>query len=295
MYLPSEYNSVQVRLLRPGYEYPADSFKHHDALYYPSEDVVFIATKISSDYNDDIFTEIAIWTPDEIRLLGTLTLSVPENAGWVSYTPWDSSSPVPHIPPNANLSSDDTILSCLEWALGLRSQKEETSRIPYVLRSQRSLPRSDSQTENAIFENIDLTNSLLMRGLYTLMKCPLLIQAYSDYPMFMEEAFIDLQISSEAAIEIIRERLHTGGNLHPSKKDVYDYIHSYFDQKSLWVEYLEEQYEKWIETKHPLSRYGSEWAPSLVAEDVFETYGTLISIYRHIVLGEPGGSSDYFK
>jgi len=58
-------------------------------------------------------------------------------------------------------------------------------------------------------------------------------------------------------------------------------------------EYLEEQYEKWIETKHPLSVYGSGWAPSLFVEDISETYDALISIYRHIVLGEPGGSSYY--
>ncbi len=57
------------------------------------------------------------------------------------------------------------------------------------------------------------------------------------------------------------------------------------------VEYLEEQHEKWVETKHPMSFYGSEWSPSLWADDVFETYECLISIYRHIVLGEPGGSS----
>ena len=58
-------------------------------------------------------------------------------------------------------------------------------------------------------------------------------------------------------------------------------------------EYIKEQYEKWIETKHPVSKYGSGWAPSLFADDIMDTYGTLISIYRHIVLGEPGGSSEY--
>ena len=57
------------------------------------------------------------------------------------------------------------------------------------------------------------------------------------------------------------------------------------------VEYLEEQHEKWIETKHPLNVCGAAWAPSLWADDIFETYECLISIYRHIVLGEPGRSS----
>ena len=72
MYLPTDDNVVCVRLLRPGFEYPIHSFKHCDALYYPSEDIVFIVTKRqSSKYGDEVFTEVAIWTPDEIQLLGS--------------------------------------------------------------------------------------------------------------------------------------------------------------------------------------------------------------------------------
>ncbi len=295
MHKSLEYSSVQVRLLLPGHEYPENSFKHRDALYYPSKDIVFIATKQSSNLHDDVYTEVAIWGPHEIRLLGTLTLSVPENGGWVSYYPWDCSFPIPHVSVTANLSSDDTISSCFDFAFGLLAQKEESSRISYVLRSQRSLPRSDAQIENALFENIDPTNDLLMRGLYTLIKCPLLIKEYPDFPMFMEEAFINLQISMEAAILIIRERLSTQENPHPSKKDAYSYIQSNFTQNVSWIEYLEEQHTRWIETKHPLGIDGPAWAPSLLSEDVSETYDTLIAIYRHIVLGEPGGSSDYFR
>ena len=89
MYLPSEDNTICVRLLRPGFEYPTGVFKHHDALYYPSEDAVFLVTKRrSSNYGDDVYTEIAIWDPDEIRLLGTLTLSIPEGGGWITFAPW---------------------------------------------------------------------------------------------------------------------------------------------------------------------------------------------------------------
>jgi len=291
--ISSVNNSVRVRLFRPGYEYPDNSFKHRDALYYPSKNIVFIATKQSSSHLDDVFTEVATWEPDEIRLLGTLTLSVPENGGWVCYCPWDYSFPVPNVSVTANLSSDDIILSCLDFARGLLAQKEESIRSSYVLRSQQSLPRSDAKTEKELFENIDPSNSLLIRGLYHLVKCPLLISTYPDYPMFMEEAFINLQISTEAAIQIIRERLRAGGNSHPSKKDVFEYINSNFPPYESLSEYFEEQYEKWIETKHPVSVYGSGWAPSLFAEDIYETYDALISFYRHIVLGEPGGSSYY--
>jgi hypothetical protein len=126
-----------------------------------------------------------------------------------------------------------------------------------------------------------------MRGLYTLIKSQLLMRESDS----MEEAFMDLQVSREAALQIIREHLHFLGNTNPSYREAHDYIRSNFHLGEQFVEYLEEQHEKWVETKHPMSVYGAEWAPSLWADDVYETYGCLISIYRHIILGELGGSS----
>lgn len=292
MSILSKNNSVKVHLLRPGFEYPENSFKHRDALYYPSKDVVFIATKQPVSHHDSVYTEIAIWEPDEIRLLGTLTLSVPENGGWVGYYPWDAT--YIRMPIATDLSSNSNISSCLDFARDLLAKNEESRRNSYLLRSQRSLPRSGSQIENDLFDNIDPTNSLLIRGLYHLIKCPLLLTVNADYPMFMEEAFINLQISIEASYQIFRQRICAVENPNPSRKDVFEYINSNFAKNESWVDYLEEQYEKWIETKHPMSAYGSAWAPPLLADDIYETYGTVISIYRHIVLGEPGGSSDYF-
>lgn len=285
MFLPSDDNAVWVRLLRPGFEYPTHFFKHHDALYYPSEDAVFLVTKRqSSNYGYNVLTEVAIWWLEEIRLLGTLTLSVPEGGGSVVFAPWYSSV-LSHIPLSADLASDSTIASCLEFAIRLRAESEQENRIPYSLRT---VYRSDPDVENDLFENIDPTDGLLMRGLYTLIKSQLLIHAALD---FMEEAFINLQISREAALQIIREHLHFLGNPNPGYRDVHNYILSNFQMGEPLVEYLIMQHELWIETKHAISVYGSEWAPSLTVEDIYETYECLISIYRHIVLGEPGRSS----
>jgi len=284
MYIPSEDNAVCLRLLRPGFEYPTGVFQHHDALYYPSRDVVFLVTKRqSSNYGDDVYTEITIWDPDEIRLLGTLTLSIPEGGGWVVYAPWHYSI-IHHIPLNSDLSSNDIIETCLEAANKIVTENKDSSGTEYLLRT---VSRSDPNIEKELFENIDLRNSTLMRGLYTLIKSPLLMTA----PDFMEEAFMNLQISREAALQIIRDHLRESGNPNPSYKHAHDYIRSHFHFGKELVEYLEEQHEKWVETKHPVSFIGSGWSPSLWADDVYETYECLISIYRHIVLGELGRSS----
>lgn len=285
MYLISDKDAIGVRLLRPGFEYPNRSFKHHDALYYPSEDAVFIVTKRRpSSFSANVFTEVAIWMPEEIRLLGTLALSIPEGGGRVTFAPWYGLS-IPEIPITSDLSSDNIIAACLESAIQLYASHEDANRSPYVLRETN---RSDSDVEYNLFENIDPEDGLLLRGLYTLLKSQLLIS--SDLG-FMEEAFMNLQISREAAFQIIRGHLQYIGNPKPSQQDVYNYIRLNFQMGEHLVKDLEMQHDSWLETKHPLSPFGAEWASSLMADDVFEPYDPLISIYRHIVLDEPGRSS----
>ena len=282
MYMPSVDNSVWVRLLKPGYEYPDHVFKHHDALYYPSEDAVFLVTKQQPSNLGAVFTEVAIWMPEEIRLLGTLALSIPEGGGRVTFSPWYSSV-IPEIRIDSDLSSDNVIATCLEFAIQLYTSNRDANSSPYILRE---VNRSDSDVEYNLFENIHLEDGLLLRGLYTLLKSQLLIHAN-----FMEEAFMNLQISREAAFQIIRGHLQYIGNPKPSQRDVYNYIRLNFQIGEPLVKDLEMQHDSWLETKHPLSPFGAEWASSLMADDVFEPYDPLISIYRHIVLDEPGRSS----
>lgn len=290
MYLESQSSAVLVRLLHPGYGYPMHPkyecskqlFKHKDALYYPSEEVVFLVTKRIPSNLGDIFTEVALWAPEEIRLLGTLALSTPEGGGRVTFAPWYSSI-IPDMSVDSNLSSDDTIAACLDFAIQLRTSNKDKNSDLYMLRE---IYRSDSDVERKLFENIDPEDGILLRGLYALLKSQLLISAF-----FMEEAFMNLQISREASFQIIRQHLQYIGNSKPSQQDIYTYIRLNFQMGEALVESLKMDHEKWIETKHPLSPFGAGWTSSLWADDVFEPYDPLISIYRHIVLDEPGRSS----
>ena len=107
--LALEDNAIFIRLLRVGFEYPEQGFKHHDALYYPSEDATFIVTKYQpSNYGSPVVTEVAIWMLEEIRLLGVLMLSVPEDGGMVVFAPWHCSV-ASNIPFSADLSPDSNI------------------------------------------------------------------------------------------------------------------------------------------------------------------------------------------
>ena len=294
--------------MEPGFEYPSEPFKHHDGLYYPSEDAVFIVTK-SQHYSEDDYNEVAIWGREEIRLIGTLILSVPEGGTRNIFVPWVSKS-LPKIPLTADLSSESIISLCLQSAIEMRAEAEneqlkgirrESLLKEYLLKIEhfkgkpyifRTVDRSNPDIERTIFDNIDPTDGLLIRGLYTLIKS--LHLCFSSY-YFMEEAFMNLQISLQAALERIREHLHYMGNPNPSFNDAKKYIISNFQFGKSLVEVIDMLYEAWIETKHPNSDYGQAWAPSIIADDIYDTFGFVVSIYRHIVLDEPGGSSALYQ
>lgn len=279
-------NSIWIQLLHPHYEYPTGVFKHPSALYYPSEEVVFIATKIvSSHYAGDVNSEVSFGHPEDIRLLGTLTLSIPEGLGMVAFGLWHGSA-ISELSLDIDLSGDSTISYCKQQALKILLENEDTNKVRYRLRT---MERSKLDIEKKIYEGIDLTNSILIRGIYTLMKSQLLISA--EPPYFMEEAFMNLQISTEAVFRLIREAVISLGKKKVRNEDIYDYINSNFAYGEGLVEYLKDRYYSWIETKHPASIFESKWAPFLMADDIYETYGALVSIYRHLIIGEPGGSS----
>jgi len=275
-------NKVWVRLLKPGVDYPSGCFKHPDALYYPSERVVFLVTK----HHYTGYSEVVAWSLEETRLLSTLVLSIPEGGrSIIPYTPWRCRI-IPQLPIDSDLSTDNVIDSCVEFAIQLLTQNNELNVKQYTLCNTQ---RSDFSTEHKLYENIDPEWAVLMRGLYTLLKSWMIINI-KDYQL-MEEAFMNLQISREAAINIIRDHLRYNKNPKANVKDVYNYIRLNFKLGEYLVEDLDMQNESWLLTKHPNNPFVEDYAPWLWADDVYEPYNGLISIYRHIVLDEPGRSS----
>ncbi|GAF84953.1 unnamed protein product [marine sediment metagenome] len=271
--------SVVITILKPEFDYSLPSFVHRDALYYASDEIVFIATKRqAANYTEDVFTEIAIWQPEEIQLFGAITLS----RSRVEFATWHASV-LDNSSLDTDLSSEDVINECIETAKNILIDNKEKTNHRYTTYIKKHV---DSDYEKLLFENIDVSWGLLLRGLYTLMKSELLMKMGNSH-LFMEESFIDMQISCEAALAIIRGHLADSGISRPTPKDAYKYIESKSVPGLQFPEYLKDIYASWVETKHPLSDYGANWAPSIQADDVFETWDVLISIYRHIINDKP--------
>jgi hypothetical protein len=151
----------------------------------------------------------------------------------------------------------------------------------------RDPPEDDPTAE--LFDRVDLDDELLIRGLYCLAKAGHLTHVHNG--QFYEEAAMHLHISIEAALEIIREHLSIELNARVGAETVYAYLREQFLYGAAMVEQMRDLYELWITAKHPASRFGPHWSPPYNSEDILEPPDMLISIYRHILLGEPGRST----
>jgi hypothetical protein len=256
----STNSNVVVRVFEPLTEYVLPGFRHRDAIYAPDAEVVFAATRQIHDALEYVTTEVATLLPEEVRLCATLALSVPEGRGIAAFVP--SVSDTIALDSATDLSDPGSVARCRKSAIELLKQNRRPKR-EYEFRD---AERSDSETEKRIFEAIDVEDGVLIRGLYTLLKSQALVGC--DLTLFMEEAFMNAQISREAALQLIREHLQATGRPNASFADAHDYIRRSFDLGEPLAKFFEDLHEKWVETKHPFSSVGEEWAPSIWADDV---------------------------
>ncbi|GMW05076.1 MAG: hypothetical protein AMXMBFR85_10570 [Dehalococcoides mccartyi] len=242
--------------------------------------MVFIATKNNARFYKSVFSEVCIWNPAEIRLLGAISLS----RHLPAFCPWHKFN-VSYASSSTDLSSDDAISHCIEEALNFIDNQGVNNFTKYKLSIPDSIEDETTQRyEKKIYNSIKISDNLLLRGIYTLLKARLCVST-PPYA-FMEEAFMNLRIAGEAAMECIKQHLSYQGNSNPSMPNVYEYIKQHAAHGDCLTSYLEELHESWIMTKHPSSKFGEFWAPSLSADDVYEQFDIISVLYKHILLSE---------
>jgi hypothetical protein len=227
---------IMIRLFAPLTEYVVPSFYHRDAVYSADPEIVYTATRQSDDSIGDVYTEVATLVPEEVRLCAAIGLSVAEGRGMVGFVPTQVYDRI-DLTVRTDLRDPAVRARCNDHALELLASQKVFSG-PYRLRS---ATRSDPDIELALFKAIDLKDGVLIRGLYTLLKSQALMR--SDLFLFMEEAFINLQISREAALLMIRQHLTYLGRTNASYKDAHDYIRTNFVLGEFLAGFFEEQYD----------------------------------------------------
>ncbi len=276
------HDGVFLRVFDPSRAYLAQSFVRSEAAYLPSPTAVATVVKRSYGNLQGLWPEMLWLYPEEVRLLASIALSVPEDCGALHFAPhWDS------VKLPLDLSVDLTDPDELQY---LRVEADAVAahwfpeRLPYELRDAEDLGDADRQ---ALFDGIDLADELMVRGLHCMLKS----QHLNSNILFGEDAFINIQIAREAGLEMIREVLEEAGHSDPSFADAHQYISDNFKLGEPLAEYFGIQHERWVATRHPKSRFGPYWAAPIHADDFFETYAALVSLYRHLLLSEPGRES----
>lgn len=189
------------------------------------------------------------------------------------------------LPYGEPLNTDDTLKHATSAA---RAWAEEHygEEILYELRD---AEHSGAAYQHQLFDSIDPGNALLIRSLYALLKSQHLAR-YAE-GLFFEEATMNVQIAREGALELLRDKIAVSGRRRPSEKDAFAYLRQEFRYGKPLADFLDDQRQRWVKTKHPRSELGIFWAPPLEADDFFETYEALVSIFRHVLTGEPGRAS----
>ena len=272
------YGGVRIRVYEPVTEYLIHSFSSPDAVYLAN--VAYVATIVKPTHHDlgESWPEMPWVFPAEIKLLAALALSVPEGHGSLSFAPFPTNHKL-SVSATLRLNEPET-LRCLNTEALSLSEKLVGPKLPYRLRE----AKCTSADQFALLASIDLSNSLLMRGLYCLLKS----QHLMCYEQFGEEAFMNVQIAREAALELIRERVVANGSKTASYADAHAYIRCNFRLGEALADFFEDQHHRWVATRHPKSQHGTFWTPPLLVDDFFETYSALVSVYRHLLLHEQG-------
>lgn len=277
-------NGVFLRFQHPAHSYDPRPFVHEDGVYLASDRYVYTVVKQSPEQAPDFRRDFFWISPEEVRLLSSLALSVPESHGALRFTPAPLHYRLP-LEIGADLSAQPA-LEVIEREAKRLSAESFPNPPVYELEAH---PGLEEETRYQLYAAIDSADDLMIRGLSTLLKCWYLlgVVGYSVY----EEAFMNVQISREAALELIREHLRYAGNPNPSYRDAHEYLRHNFRYGEPLAAFFEDQHELWVSAKHPVSLYGPAWTPSIAADDIYETYEALVSVYRHVLLGEEGRAS----
>jgi hypothetical protein len=268
------YEGVFLRIYNPVVKYIEDQLLEADAVYIPGEKVVFTVVKqCPANWGGKSSSELSWVYPEEVRLLGSIALSVPEGLGTLQFAPHGEQL---RLSIDSENLADAKLLRKIEQEANQIARKTYGKKVRYSLRKAKT---SGEVFQRTLYKGIDTGDALLVRGLSCLLRSQHLMSI--DCYAFCEDAFINVQITREGALQIIRRLLKRSSGQSVSYEDAYEYIKQNFQVGDALADYLREQYEKWVTAKHPECRWGIFWSPPLSAEDFFETYEALVSIYRH--------------
>ena len=283
---PPLERGVTVRLLSPLGVCPTEGFRHREAAMVLSHDVCAILTAFRTvQLPEDYYSEIEFLSAFEVRLLASVILSRVPDSGSICLYPTLSAMERPEAGFDlSEVGALDELMTEFRVFIQGERQYRELHNPPligghaYSFNEYASL-RYGHQRE--VFDSIDVSNHLLIRGLGSLVRA-LMLFSFSE---FTESAGMSLWVSMEASFEIVKGMLRAQGIERPTAKDAGDFVDDVFDNQFASEGYFPDYYEDRIKTVHPASRYGVFPGAGLSHDDVWELGIDLVHLYDFLVTG----------
>lgn len=237
--------------------------------------------------------------PTETKLYGAMMLAVDRDISYISFYPYPYTVPVNCV---TNLTDNEWLTNFIKKELSAKLVEDDIlhpgysspARNTYKLATDISMPKIaggphyDFRTEGIdynlaknIYENIDINDSLVIRGIYTLIKAAML----SSHYQFIEEAIYSLFITMEASYRLVLRELKNRGMGNPTSQDAMAFIHDAFHDVNRVNKYFEEYYEGRIMSLHPESRFGIHPHAPLAVDDYYGLFDDMIEVYAFLICG----------
>jgi hypothetical protein len=278
--------------------YPTQALSHKDASLVVENDLIFSAVRFNEVSLEDYFPEREWLKPEEIRLLSSVALSLPEDCGKVFFFPssWSYALRDTGYDLRGKEVLQDLKKRILLEVANFEKERKYSSEedMHYWLSSFVDVPPppifggnryyikevdTDVSRQKEIFEAIVIEDHLLIRGLGALLKGDIL-HAHS---LFHTEACISLHIAMEATLLLILRRLRKD-IANPSSKDASKFIGDIFG-KYYPEHYFQDYYEDRIKAVHPANRFGVYPDAPLASDDFYDLYGPLRAVFDFLITG----------
>ena len=247
--------------------YPRTHFRSGDAIFVGTPDLIYTVVP-SEEPNEFGYSEIAWADVGEIRLWGALAFAIPEGRGFYHFRP---------------LTRSTLCFRTLQDGLVQRIAEKIAATGPTQSYELHRVPRQAEVL--SLYESLQRSDSVMLRGVACYLKAHLLWRG-ADHGLFMEEMAINLHISLEAGLSVLRRRLSADASRNVSFDAVHDFLAGAFSYGEALVEFWRDRRDDRNVLLHPDSNDGPHTFAPMCADDVLELFDPMLSLYRFILIGE---------
>jgi len=287
---------VVIRAYSPIGFYPEYTVNEPDLIFNKFDGIIFSAAKYNFNYHDDFYSEVTWLLPSEVKLICSLMFSLDCGYGLIRPYPINLRT-LKEVEGGLDLTnfSHQEITKSLYELLGKHpfSPDPKYFKTPnpffrdFIPFPKQGVKLTYEYNENGkikeffrIYNNLDLKDHILFRGLSTLIKANMLFL----HEAFLEEATVVLYISLEASYQLVKRKIQKEKGF---KKITDQHFKEFFDKYdgkySHPPGYFKEYYEDRVKTIHPKSRFGTIPIAPLLVDDFIHLQMDLIEIYKLLI------------